>query len=719
MKHFLRHYLRIDARSLGLFRFFYGLGLLADLRARWHHLSDFYSNDGVLPNHNHIFNLKNQGKLVWSALHAFSTAGEAFVAFSVIALFYLFFTIGFKTRAFQVLSLVALVSLSARNTLAEGPGEAIGIAFLALTMFLPLGSRFSVDSFLKTWEDARIGGHEDLNRRDDLPDADALDASRLPGWSPRSIAAFGVLLQIILLMLAMGIAQKGAWHDGSALHRALSIHLFASPEGFAVRDAGFIGLLGRLVYWSQWAIPALLIVPVLRGPVRLVAATLLVIHGLTYHLFTNLGLFGCTIAASGLLVVSSDTWDRWATKHVPSRVRTVIYDVDCGVCFLLTKILRRWDTGRHLVFQGNDFLARPAHYRTTEGAPLLRWDEKSKKPVPGPVPKMQNASGEMVEIDDKILDSTMLAIGPGEKVSSQGAAIRQILRAVPGLRWLGFVLSVPVLSQLLDVFYRIFAPRRAKASVELGLAACGIPQASDDDAPAPTHAVAPSTRLRFTVTSVIREVLAFVVVLSLVHATTHANQLGWKTPDNASLTTMNWWMRENAAWDIMAPEPPNASERLVLDAVVRDERSIDLMTGRTSTLDDDQPFELGSMWARYAANIRKEEYRDFQAAFKTYTARRGPAWDHDDPESRITGVDALWVTKDLTTGVVGEPERLFRHGRGGKLTAVGIATPTPRRETPPSQQQPPPDDDDASDPTSPEAPVRDTPRPSSPGQDLE
>ena len=38
---------------------------------RWRYIKDFYSNEGVLPNHNHIFLLHDQTR-VWSALHAFS-----------------------------------------------------------------------------------------------------------------------------------------------------------------------------------------------------------------------------------------------------------------------------------------------------------------------------------------------------------------------------------------------------------------------------------------------------------------------------------------------------------------------------------------------------------------------------------------------------------------------------------------------------------------------
>ncbi len=98
------HWLRIDARSLGLFRLAMGLVLFYDLFRRWRYLKEFYSNDGVLPNHNHLFNLHDTGQ-VWSVLHAFSSVGESETAFSFMLFFYACFFLGWRTRVFQVVAL--------------------------------------------------------------------------------------------------------------------------------------------------------------------------------------------------------------------------------------------------------------------------------------------------------------------------------------------------------------------------------------------------------------------------------------------------------------------------------------------------------------------------------------------------------------------------------------------------------------------------------------
>ena len=130
------HYLRIDPRSLGLFRLGFGLVLIFDLLRRFRYIKEFYSNDGVLPNHNHLFNLRATGQ-VWSLLHAFSTEGESTFAFGLIFVAYLLFTVGYRTRVFHAVSLAALVSLTARNILLENAGNYAAIALLAFTLFLP------------------------------------------------------------------------------------------------------------------------------------------------------------------------------------------------------------------------------------------------------------------------------------------------------------------------------------------------------------------------------------------------------------------------------------------------------------------------------------------------------------------------------------------------------------------------------------------------------
>src|SRR6185437_14618979 len=162
------------------------------------------------------------------------------------------------TRVFQVASLVCLVSLDARNILLENAGNNAAIALLAFTVFLPLGSRFSLDSLQWSLSARDEKGARALNARPHLGH-DAVQAARSPGWSPVSLAAFAVLAQIALIYLAMGLQQKGAaWQDGTAFYYSLNTERFVSAAGVFARShlgEGVLSAWTRVFRAAELAIP--------------------------------------------------------------------------------------------------------------------------------------------------------------------------------------------------------------------------------------------------------------------------------------------------------------------------------------------------------------------------------------------------------------------------------------------------------------------------------
>ena len=668
MKPFLRHFLRIDPRSLGVFRIVFSLVLIRDLLSRWRWIDEFYSNEGVLPNHNHLYNLKSEGKSVWSALHAFSTGGEATFGFCVILLFYVLLLVGYRTRWFQAMALVSLVSLTARNLLLENPGNYVAIGLLAFTLFLPLGSRFGIDSLRATMANANDVNAADLNKRSRATDDD-IDRHRAPGWSPVSIAALGLLLQIALVYLALALQQTGAWKDGSALHKALHFTRMASPFGFSMRDSGVLSLLTRVVYYSQWAIPLLIVIPVVRGPLRGLAAVLMAIHGIVLGLFFNLGLFGWSLAAASLLVISSDTWEKWATRYDARRARTVIYDADCGICFWICKLLKRLDTRHQLTFQANDDLERPK--KGAEGElerVLLRVDPASGKVKAHKLPK---------SIDDKLVDRTVIAVDDAGNVATEGRAVGEIFLALPGFALVGRLLLLPGISSLANALYQVIAVRRTKLSTELGLVACGVPvvePAKGRDKQRPLDPlsieVPPARQLRFNATAAVRELLAAVVLAAALVQITHQNAMHFQVPQSASLSKVAWYLRLIERFDVLTPEPATTQSTMVIDAITQGDKPVDTLTGAPPYVGFDQPFKLGQLWADYLARIQDDSYKGYQQAFKTYVGKAGPNWTTKDPNDKIKGADVYWITgPTLPDGAAPEPDvkKMFRHAKGGTV----------------------------------------------------
>jgi len=685
------HYLRIDARSLGLFRVLFGLVLIGDLLRRWVWLRDFYSNEGVLPNHNHLFNLIQRGTPeVWSLYHSFSTPGENHFAFALTLLVYIAFTIGIKTRVFHALSLACLVSLTGRNILLENPGNHAAIAILAFTLFLPCGSRFSIDSLRGAMGARQEKTHPELNDRPSASEA-KIEAERLPGFSPTSLAAFATLAQIAVIY-ACSALQKGAaapWKDGSALHYALHVERWATGLGVLVRGApeGLLRALTYLIYVAEWAIPILIVLPILRRAARESAAVLMLIHGLLLGLLFSFGLFGWALVAAAPLVLSGETWDAYERHWKVNRARTVIYDADCGICLLISRTLKRLDVRHHITFQGND---------STEALLVRRGRDVpiTNEPFPTDVPL-------------ETLLTTVVVIDQKGRIYTRGRAIAETLRALPFGHILATPFLIPGVSHLVDRIYDRIAARRIDISVSLGLGACGLTPPPSPEmmlaAEAPPE-VPPWTRLKRALSGSVREVGAVILFVAMIAQTAKVNPVpqSLAIQQGKVLTAIVTWPRMLAKWNLLAA-PPMEDSALVVDAQTKANVNVDPMTGAPPAFNPDQRrgTGMGQIWNDYLERIREGEWLPFQRAFKDYLVKGYPSY-RPEPADPITGYDAYWVTTPTPPPGgkrdASEPkrEKLFTHSRGGRLQTERLpvlnrpdARRPPPTPPPPPQQQPP------------------------------
>src|SRR3954464_94744 len=166
---FEEHYCRADLRWLGFFRIVLGLLLSAQLLNCWGVARDFYTNDGILPNHFSLF--RPLGRGVVSLYHAFSTLAEVNVAFALTLAIFLTFTLGYRTRLFHALSFICITSLDARNLLVENGGTVVINLLTFWALFLPLGRRLSLDALIASLRGREEHDSTDLNRRPRAPEA--------------------------------------------------------------------------------------------------------------------------------------------------------------------------------------------------------------------------------------------------------------------------------------------------------------------------------------------------------------------------------------------------------------------------------------------------------------------------------------------------------------------------------------------------------------------
>lgn len=219
--------LGVDRRALAAFRIGLGAVLLADLLLRARNLGVFYTDAGILPR-----SLLEAKRPVISQLSVHTLSGDVLLQaglFLVAGACALALLVGYRTRLAVLLSWLLLVSLHARNPLVLNGGDSLLRRLLFWGVFLPLGSRWSLDALAGRSRQSYIRAR-----------------SRRLQERVAGVAAAGLLIQVVLVYATNAGFKLGSgrWLSGEALAYVLRLDEFTTPLGAAL--AGFPALLGAL-----------------------------------------------------------------------------------------------------------------------------------------------------------------------------------------------------------------------------------------------------------------------------------------------------------------------------------------------------------------------------------------------------------------------------------------------------------------------------------------
>ena len=642
---FEEHYCQADLRWLAIFRVVFGLLMTADLLRRWVVATDFYTNDGVLPNHFSLF--RPLGRDVFSIYHAFSTLPEVNFAFALTLLVYLAFTVGYRTRLFHLLSLLCLTSLNARNLLVENGGTVVMNLLCFWTAFLPLGRRLSVDSLLRSFRET-----SEVNAADLRACAVARRDTKNHSYYSLVVLALGLQWSAIYFFNVVHKSGEG-WHDGSAIHWFLYQDRIVTWFGVFARNHAPYWLLQGFTYGTlvvEAILSVVLLVPFGQVWMRRLALVLAIgLHG-GIAATSRLGPFSYAMTVFFITRLSTEDWTWLKRRFVASSPGwTVIYDADCGVCFQLCRVLGRLDLLGRLRFVGND--------------------ERDQIPA---------------DLDAELLDQTVVVIGPDGRRFMRERAVSAVFSVLPLASFgLGFVLRVPGISALARHGYDLFAHHRHDISARLGLGVCGV-----DAARAPARASrvvdAPAVRLWPEVlqrpTMALRELLVVLAAMMTVNQILLDNDWARRNLPHvkqpAVFQTVVDRLRLYQGWRMFAPEPPYDDGRMVVDARTEDGRKVDPLTGAEPDFDPETPvgwgqsqlwcdYHLKMYFARYAAN--RQHLKDYLQNWHLRTGR---------PQDRLVAFDVWWVSdKSPPPGEThGKPQKPVLLLSSGKVTDSG-ATP--------------------------------------------
>jgi len=615
-------YFTADTRFLGVFRIGFGVLLCLDLWRRLVEAREYYSNDGFLPNHFSLFRPMGDG--VFSLLHAFSTLSEVRLVMMLMLGVFVSYTLGYRTKLCQVLAFISITSLDARNLFVENGGDVLVNVMAGLTMFLPLGKRLSVDAVL-----ASLRGYQEST-------PDALNDRTRPPEPERSVVSLGIaaaILQLAIIYFFNAVHKDGVgWHNGSAIHWFLHQDRIITALGVWLRDHAPYSMLKGATYSTlaiEFSLPWILVFPFFRTWAHRLALLLGIgLHG-GIALTSRLGPFSYAMILFFVLFLGDQDWKalgRWFGRA--AKQRTVIFDVDCGFCLRVCRILKRLDPFNRLTFVGND---QPDRF------------------PPG--------------VDASVTDRTVVVVDAKGRVFTEERAVFEIGRALPfGIVPLGW-LGVPGLSLIGRALYRAVAKRRLDISVWLGLGACGIAPKPGVDAPPLASPAQGSTyeQTRVAVLTFVRESLlaAFIVLLAVQAANDNSfvtRRVRVHRPEWVVSIVNTFRLLEG--WGMFAPEPPYDDGHLVIDGRTKDGRKLDPFTGTTPDFDPYTPTGWGheQFWCDYNNRLRFDWHQPNRQHFKDYLRH----WHEyaGRPEDELVAFDVWWVgDKSPPPGKVkGEPE---------------------------------------------------------------
>jgi predicted DCC family thiol-disulfide oxidoreductase YuxK len=552
---------------------------------------------------------------------------ENHFAFLLTFIAFVAFTVGFKTRAFHVVTLAGLISLGGRNVLLDSVGLSVAVALLAVTALLPLGARYSVDAWRASLDAVDEKTFDELNDRQ-TPAHQTMPASLAP-----------IALWAILALVYMGAAlqQTGdSWSDGSALYYALHVDRWASASGVWLRDASLLGGWTKALWAAETLIVPLVLIPVAHSVTRPLAIAAMLLHGLTFGVLFNFGLYGWSLVAAAALLIPTELWER---ANAPRRRLTLYYDDDCGICLWCARALKRLDARGNITFAPN--------------------------------------SGELPEgVTRKMADGSMVVVDNEGRALTEADAMSALCRAVRPLVVVGWLIKLPGLNALAGAFYRRVAAQRLELSVSFGMTACGVPasidnegdddgdsdetyaatsyrraageRATDGDDATSKVATSPAARLWHALGAVTTALCAAGIVLVVAAQTERANVLPMKLglDGRDALADVALWARVTAPWGVFAPDPPKVNAALVIDATTRGGWNVDVLSGYEPDLDLLHPERArkGVLWDAYTTRIADDVNTPYRKELRRYLTRGGFAVDPSEPDNSIADLKAYWIS---------------------------------------------------------------------------
>ncbi len=272
--------IKIDDRSLALFRILVGILIIIDVILRFRNLTYFYTDDGPVPtelimsDYNYI-----------SILYYVTDPIGVSIIFILQIILALILIIGYKTKTVFILSTILVISVDLRNPYVASYADTLFRLLLFWAIFLPLGNKWSIDSL----------------RNEKYSNPSILT----------QLAGFFILFQMLAMYIVNGsikYTNAEEWLSGWAFHSILHYDRITWLFGPYVRESPEWLIQFGSIYWFIMMLIAPLMLLFTKRLRYIIAFTLMFGH-LNIALTTRVGAFSLVAIAGLCLFLPKQFWN--------------------------------------------------------------------------------------------------------------------------------------------------------------------------------------------------------------------------------------------------------------------------------------------------------------------------------------------------------------------------------------------------------------------------
>ncbi|NRA13094.1 MAG: HTTM domain-containing protein [Crocinitomicaceae bacterium] len=275
----------LDLRSLAIFRVAIALCIISDLLSRFRYIEFFQTGEGFLPQRLDL-GLQRFLPHNWDNTYSFQV-----VLFCLALIFAVMLLVGWRTKLATFLSWLMLISLHSRLEISTDGSDIFLRGLLLWSMFLPLGSHWSVDS-----------KNVDQNKK---------------FTECFSLGGTAIILFFIFYYFSAGLSKlNDDWLVNSALEIILRQELWLRSTGSILSEyPGFLKILSPTIVVFEIVAPFALLLPHRFFKLRLIAIGSFVVFQFGMGICLDLNMMPWIATAAILLFVPSAFWAKLSPQN--------------------------------------------------------------------------------------------------------------------------------------------------------------------------------------------------------------------------------------------------------------------------------------------------------------------------------------------------------------------------------------------------------------------